>query len=45
MAEHAKAIEFLGDSRDVLRDLPRPVRTAIGTALNVAQWGRKEDYA
>ena len=36
---------FVGDSFDVLRQLPRPVQHGIGTALRLAQEGSKDPSA
>lgn len=45
MAKPRRNLYFVGDSLDVLRELPRPVQHGIGTALRLAQEGLKDPSA
>ena len=45
MPERRRDLYFVGDSFDALREFPKPVQHGIGTALRLAQEGRKDPHA
>lgn len=45
MSTPRRTLYFVGDSLEVLRELPRPVQHGIGTALRLAQEGHKDPSA
>lgn len=45
MAQQRRDLYFVGDSFEVLRQLPKPAQHGIGTALRLAQEGSKDPGA